>query len=54
MLALIDGGLTSKEIAARLNISLHTVSRHRQEILAKLQVKSSIEACRMARSMELI
>ena len=54
VLALIDGGLTSKEIAARLNISLHTVSRHRQEILAKLQVKSSIEACRMARSMELI
>lgn len=54
ILALIDSGLKSREIASRLNISTHTVSRHRQEILAKMQVKSSIEACRMARSMELI
>lgn len=54
VLALIDTGLKSRDIAARLNISIHTVSRHRQEILAKLQVKSSIEACRLARSMQII
>lgn len=54
ILALIDSGLKSRDIAERLSISPHTVSRHRQEILAKMQVKSSIEACRMARSMELI
>lgn len=54
VLSLIDSGLKSAEIADRLNISIHTVSRHRQEILAKLQVKNSIEACRLARSMELI
>ena len=54
ILTLIDSGLKSAEIAEYLNISKHTVSRHRQEILARLQVKNSIEACRLARSMELI
>ena len=54
VLSLIDQGLKSAEIAARLNISVHTVSRHRQEILAKLQVKNSIEACRLATRMGLI
>ena len=54
VLSLIDSGLKSAEIADRLNISIHTVSRHRQEILANLQVKNSIEACRLAKSMELI
>lgn len=54
VLALIDSGMKSAEIAERLNISIHTVSRHRQEILAKLQMKNSIEACRLAKSMELI
>ena len=37
-----------------LAISPNTVSRHRQEILGKLQVKNSIEACRIARDLELI
>lgn len=54
VLSLIDSGKRSKEIAELLHISVHTVSRHRQEILAKLQVKNSIEACRRASSMNLI
>ncbi len=54
VLSLIDEGLKSAEIADRLHISIHTVSRHRQEILAKLQVKNSIEACRLAKQMQLI
>ena len=54
ILTLIASGLKSEEIAERLNISKHTVSRHRQEILARLQVKNSIEACRLAKSMLLI
>ena len=54
VLSLIDSGLKSEEIAAQLNISRYTVNRHRQEILAKLQVKNSIEACRIARSLELL
>lgn len=48
VLALINQGLTSKEIAAALFISVNTVSRHRQEILAKLRVKNSVEACQVA------
>ena len=51
---LIDKGLTSKEIAETLSISINTVSRHRQEILNKLQVKNSIEACRVAKDLKLI
>lgn len=51
ILRLVDKGLMSKDIAGRLSISVNTVSRHRQEILRKLQVKSSIEACRVAKEL---
>ena len=44
-------GWTSKQIAETLTISIHTVNRHRQEILGKLQVKNSIEACRIAKDL---
>lgn len=54
VLNLIDKGLTSKKIAEILSISINTVSRHRQEILGKLQVKNSIEACRVAKDLKLI
>lgn len=54
ILTLISKGLSSKGIAQMLSISVHTVSRHRQEILEKLQVKNSIEACRVAKDLELI
>lgn len=54
VLRLIDGGMTSKGIAQRLSISVHTVSRHRQEILAKLQVRNSIEACRVAKDLRIL
>lgn len=54
VIRLIDKGLQSKEIAQQLFISVNTVSRHRQEILRKLQVKNSIEACRMARDLGII
>ena len=54
VLKLIDKGLTSKDIAETLSISRNTVSRHRQEILGKLQVRNSIEACRIAKDLKLI
>lgn len=54
VLALIHRGLTSKEIAASLFISVNTVSRHRQEILSKLRVKNSVEACRVAEALGII
>ena len=54
VLALIEQGMTSNAIAGSLCISKHTVSRHRQEILAKLQAKNSAEACRRAKQLKLI
>ena len=54
VLSLIDSGLTSEAIARQLNISRHTVNRHRQEIILRLKVRNSIEACRIAKSMHLI
>ena len=44
VLALAKEGMFSKEISERLNISIHTVNRHRQNILEKLQVDNMIEA----------
>lgn len=51
---MIAAGMTSKEIAAALNISINTVSRHRQDILAHLNAKNSLEACRTAKSANII
>ena len=54
VLGWIDRGLTSKEVAGRLSISVHTVSRHRQNILEKLRVGNATEACRVARGLGLL
>ena len=44
VLKFVGEGFTSKEIAEFLSISINTVSRHRQNILEKLNVKNSIKA----------
>lgn len=54
VLELIDRGLMSKNIADTLSISIHTVNRHRQEILKKFQVSNSIEACRTAKELGIL
>ncbi len=54
VLSLIERGLTSQAIATQLCISKNTVSRHRQEILSKLQVRNSTEACIRAKHLHLI
>ena len=54
ILLMIRDGKLSKEIAAKLGISLHTVNRHRQNILEKLSVDNSIEAIMAATSMKLL
>lgn len=54
VLRLVDSGMTSRGIAAALAISLHTVSRHRQQILARLRVSNSAAACRRARELGLL
>ena len=46
ILTLAKEGMFSKEISEKLNISVHTVNRHRQNILEKLQVDNIIEAIR--------
>lgn len=54
VLRLIDQGMMSKHIAGMLSISINTVNRHRQEILQKLKVRNSIEACRIAKDLGII
>ena len=54
VLLLIAQGKMSKEIADRLSISIHTVSRHRQNILEKLHVDNSIRALDVARELHLL
>lgn len=54
VLALIRDGKPSKQIADILGISIHTVSRHRQNIIEKLSVGNSIEAVTAATLMKLL
>ena len=49
-----DSGKSSKMIADRLEISKHTVDRHRQNIIAKLRVNNTTEACHKAKRLGLI
>ncbi len=48
ILRLIHEGLLSKEISTKLCISTHTVNTHRQRILEKLNVDTSMEAVKYA------
>lgn len=48
VLALISEGLSDKEIAAALSLSLYTVKTHVRNILAKLHVNNRREAARLA------
>lgn len=54
VLRLISNGMSSKDIAEELSISINTVNRHRQNILDKLHVQNSMAACRMAVRLRLI
>lgn len=54
VLELIKKGLLSKEISEGLSISIHTVNRHRQNILTKLRVANSLEAVHRAHQMGLM
>lgn len=43
VIRLIADGLTTKEIAERLNLSFYTISTHRKNIFRKLQIRNSSE-----------
>ncbi|MGH8542575.1 MAG: LuxR C-terminal-related transcriptional regulator [Gammaproteobacteria bacterium] len=52
--ALIDAGLTNKEIARRLALEVQTVKNHVHNILDKLNVRRRIEAARYVRDRGLL
>lgn len=54
ILALLAKGHGSKQIADSLNISAHTVNRHRQDILAALKVTNSASAVEIGLRLRLI
>lgn len=54
ILKMIQDGKKSKEIAESLFISINTVSRHRQNILEKMRVSNTTEACTLAMKMNWI
>ncbi len=54
ILRLIDEGMYSKEISERLSISIHTVNRHRQNILGKSGAGNAREAINYARRLGLL
>ena len=49
VLKMANKGMFSKEISDRLSISIHTVNRHRQNILEKMNVDNVMEAINHAR-----
>jgi len=54
VLSLISMGLTTKEIAGRLNISHHTVETHRKNLLRKSEAKNSAQLVQLALANQII
>ncbi|MDU1904995.1 MAG: LuxR C-terminal-related transcriptional regulator [Dysgonomonas sp.] len=54
VLKLVNEGLLSKEISDKLSISIHTVNRHRQNILEKMNADNVMEAINYGRRLGLI
>ena len=54
VLALMKQGMLSKEIAAVLNVSIHTINSHRQGIMRKLNANNTIEAVNFAQRLGLL
>lgn len=54
ILHLIHKGFLSKEIASRLNLSIHTINNHRKNLLNKLGADNVMEAVNQARIMNIL
>lgn len=48
VLGLVAGGLTSKEMASRLNLSPRTIDHHRASLLRKFDMKNSVDLVNFA------
>lgn len=48
VLYLIAEGLTNKEVAKRLNLSVYTIEAHRSRVMEKLNLQSSVDLVRFA------
>ncbi|MCZ7546439.1 MAG: helix-turn-helix transcriptional regulator [Anaerolineae bacterium] len=53
MLALLAEGLTQKEIATRLVVSVNTVKRHEGNLYTKLDAHNRVEAIGRARKLDI-
>jgi DNA-binding NarL/FixJ family response regulator len=42
VIALVSQGLSNKEIAERLNVSIYTIKNHKQNLFRKTRVKNSL------------
>jgi DNA-binding CsgD family transcriptional regulator len=51
VLRLVAAGLTSKQIARKLNISPRTVSKHRENMMRKLRLHDMAGLIRVARAL---
>lgn len=54
VLELVRKGMLSKEIGDKLSISIHTVNKHRQNIMQKMNADNVLEAIEFARNLGLI
>ncbi|KDN56372.1 response regulator transcription factor [Flavobacterium seoulense] len=54
ILTLVAKGMASKQIAEKLHIAVHTVYRHRQNIITKMKVANTAEAVKTAVVMGII
>ena len=54
VLRFIAGGYTTQQVAQRLNISPHTATRHRANLMQKLDVHNQVELIRVASEQGLI
>jgi len=48
IISLLSKGMTNKEMALELNISIHTVETHRKNLMKKLELKSSAQLVYLA------
>lgn len=53
-LYLIAEGLTNKEVAKRLNLSVYTIEAHRSRVMEKLNLQSSVDLVKFAMRQGLI